>query len=133
MNADLQNQKDPETYAILGAAMVVHRELRHGLLEAVYQDALVVEFETRSVPFEREKLLKVFYKGKPLPSFFKADFVCFDAAIVECKSQASIGAAEDAQVINYLALTGLERAIILNFGASTLQYKRLVRSKKPSA
>ena len=130
MNADLQNQKDPETYAIIGAAMEVHRELRHGLLEVVYQDALVVEFGTRSIPFEREKLLKVLYKGRPIPSFFKADFVCFDTVIVECKSQASIGAAEDAQVINYLALTGLERAIILNFGASSLQYKRLVRSKK---
>lgn len=133
MNADLQSQKDPETYGIIGAAMEVHRELRHGLLEVVYQDALVVEFGTRGIPFEREKLLKVFYKGKPLPSFFKADFVCFGSVIVECKSQASIGSPEDAQVINYLALTGLERAIILNFGAPSLQYKRLVLSRKSSA
>ena len=130
MNADLQSQKDPETFAIIGAAMEVHRELRYGLLEVVYQDALVVEFGARSIPFEREKLLNVFYKGKPLPSFFKADFVCFGSVIVECKSQASMGSPEDAQVLNYLVLTGLQRALLLNFGAPSLQYKRLILSKK---
>ena len=108
--------------------MEVHRELRHGLLEAVYQDALVVEFDGRGIPFEREKLLTVFYKGKALPSFFKADFACFNSVIVECKSQASIGGPEDAQVLNYLALTGLERAVLLNFGTASLQYKRFVLS-----
>ena len=118
--------KDSETYAIIGAAMEVHRELRHGLLKAVYQDALVVEFDGRGIPFEREKLLTVFYKGKALPSFFKADFACFNSVIVECKSQASIGGPEDAQVLNYLALTGLERAVLLNFGTASLQYKRFV-------
>ena len=131
MNADFSEEgknKDPETYAIIGAAMEVHRELRHGLLEVVYQDALVVEFEARRIPFEREK--QVFYKGMPLPSFFKADFICFNSVIAECKAQASTGAPEDAQVINYLALTGLERAVLLNFGTSSLQYKRLVLSKK---
>jgi len=133
MNADFSEAgrtKDPETYAIIGAAMEVHRELRPGLLEVVYQDALVVEFGARSIPFEREKLLKVFYKGKALPSFFKADFVCFNSVIVECKSQASIGSPEDAQVINYLVLTGLQRAILFNFGSHSLQYKRLILSDK---
>lgn len=133
MNADFSEAgrtKDPETYAIIGAAMEVHRELRPGLLEVVYQDALVVEFGARSIPFEREKLLKVFYKGKALPSFFKADFVCFNSIIVECKSQATIGAVEDAQVINYLRITGLERGVLLNFGPPSLQYKRLLLSKQ---
>jgi GxxExxY protein len=132
MNADFSaagKDKDPETYAIIGAAMEVHRELRHGLVEPVYQDGLEVEFSTRSIPFDREKLLKVFYKGKPLRSFFKADFVCYESVVVECKSQASIGPVEDAQVINYLRITGLERAVLLNFGTPSLQYKRLVLSK----
>ena len=133
MNADFSEsgqRRDPETYAIIGAAMETHRELRHGLVEPVYQDALEVEFLALGIPFEREKLLNVLYKGKPLPSFFKADFVCYESVIVECKSQASIGAIEDAQVINYLRITGLERAVILNFGTPSLQYKRLVFSKK---
>jgi len=104
--------------------MEVHRELRQGLLEIVYRDALEMEFTLRNIPFEREKVLTVYYKGKPLPSFYKADFVCFASVIVECKSQASIGAVEDAQVINYLALTGLERAILLNFGTPSLEFNK---------
>jgi GxxExxY protein len=132
MSADFSEtdtKGDPETYAVIGAAMEVHRELRQGLLEAVYQDALEVEFGLRNIPCEREKHLEVHYKGNLLPSFYKADFVCFESVIVECKSQSSIGPADDAQVINYLALTGLQRAILLNFGAPSLQYKRLIFSK----
>ena len=106
--------------------MEVHRELRHGLLESVYQDALAVEFLARRIQFDRERLLKVFYKGAALPSFFKSDFVCFGSVIVECKSQTSLSAADDAQTVNYLRITGLERAIILNFGTTSLQHKRLV-------
>jgi len=133
MNADFSEggkARDPETHAIIGAAMEVHRELRHGLVEPIYQDGLEVEFSGREIPFEREKLLRVFYKGKSLPSFFKADFVCFNSIIVECKSQATIGAVEDAQVINYLRITGLERGVLLNFGPPSLQYKRLLLSKQ---
>jgi len=128
--SEADRKSDPETYAIIGAAMEVHRELRHGLVEPVYQDGLEVEFSARGIPFEREKLLKVFYKGNPLPSFFKADFVCYESVIVEGKAQVSIGTAEDAQVINYLRITSLERAVLLNFGTPSLQYKRLVLSKK---
>jgi len=89
MSADFSEtdtKGDPETYAIIGAAMEVHRELRQGLLEAVYQDALEVEFGLRNIPCEREKHLEVHYKGNLLPSFYKADFVCFESVIVECKS-----------------------------------------------
>ncbi|MEI6492707.1 MAG: GxxExxY protein [Verrucomicrobiota bacterium] len=133
MNADFSETgqtRDSETYAIIGVAMEVHRELRHGLVEPVYQDGLEVEFSARGIPFEREKLLKVLYKGRPLPSFFKADFVCYESVIVECKSQVSIGSVEDAQVINYLRISGLERAVLLNFGTPSLQYKRFVLSQK---
>jgi hypothetical protein len=62
MSTDSDN-RDPETYAIIGAAMEVHRELGHGFLEPVYQDALAVELCAHKVPFEREKHLQVFYKG----------------------------------------------------------------------
>src|SRR3954447_2719699 len=67
MNADSKT-RDPETFAIIGAAMEVHRELRHGFLEAVYQDAMAVEFALQQIPFEREKPLRVFYKAGILPS-----------------------------------------------------------------
>lgn len=120
--------KDTETYAVIGAAMEVHRELKGGFLEAVYQDALAVELASRNIPFEREKLLQVRYKGGLLPGFYKADFVCFGSVLIECKAIAEIGKVEMAQVLNYLKITGLDRAVIVNFAPPTLEYKRLVLS-----
>ena len=123
--------KDPETFAIIGAAMEVHRELRHGFLEAVYQDALAVEFALRQIPFEREKQLDVTYKNGILPSRYKADFVCFESVLVECKALSTIGGVEEAQVLNYLRITGLSRGILLNFGTRTLDYKRFIFTPGP--
>jgi len=120
------NGEDKETYAIIGAAMEVHRELGHGFLEAVYQDALAVEMASHQITFEREKPLRVTYKGGVLPSVYKADFVCFGNILIECKAQLAIGKPEDAQVLNYLRITRLSLAILLNFGAPSLQYKRFV-------
>ena len=88
-----------------------------------------LEFRLRGIVFEREKLLRVRYKGQVLNSFYKADFVCFGGVIVECKALSQMGGVEDAQVINYLRITGLERAVLLNFGTPSLQYKRLVFSQ----
>ena len=70
------NNKDEETYAIIGAAMTVHRELECGFLEAVYQEALEMEFQMLKIPYQREVKLPVFYRGKPLKTFYKADFIC---------------------------------------------------------
>ena len=125
MTADSKT-RDPETFAIIGAAMEVHRELRHGFLETVYQDALAVEFALQQIPFEREKLLRVSYKGGILPSFYKADFVCFGSVLVECKALQAVGGVEEAQVLNYLRIIGLPRAVLLNFGTRSLEYKRLI-------
>jgi GxxExxY protein len=129
MNAD----KDPQTYGIIGAAMEVHRELGSGFLESVYQDALAVEFVTRKIPFERERRCPVRYKGGVLPSHFEADFVCYGEIIVELKALKTLSAADDAQVINYLRSTGFRRALLLNFGASSLQNKRFVSGPELSA
>ena len=73
--------------------------------------------------------MRVHYKGQVLPSYYKSDFVCFGSVIVECKALSQIGGVEDAQVINYLRITSLERAVLLNFGTSSLQYRRLVFSQ----
>jgi GxxExxY protein len=109
MNADLKD-KDPETYAIIGTAMEVHRELRNGFVEPTYQDAFAVELTLRKIPFEREKRLNVYYKGGILPSTYNADFVCFGSLLVECKAIPAIGPVEEAQVLNYLRITRLTRA-----------------------
>ena len=82
----LTEEKDPQTYAIIGAAMEVHRQLGHGFLEAVYQEASAIEYPERNIPFAREVLLEVKYKGKLLTCHYKADFICFGEILIEMKA-----------------------------------------------
>jgi GxxExxY protein len=70
--------RDPRTYAILGAAMEVHRELGCGFLEPAYQEAVAVELQSRNIPFRSQVELPIVYKGKKLHAMYRADFVCFD-------------------------------------------------------
>ena len=119
-------QKDPETFAIIGAAMEVHRELGRGFLELVYQTALALEFQERGIPFNAEVALPTRYKNKLLTCAYRADFVCFESVIVETKAIAALTSADEAQLINELKATGLQRGLLLNFGATSLEHKRLV-------
>ena len=125
--------RDKETFTIIGAAMAVHNELGHGFLEAVYQEALEREFQIQEIPFEREKMLPVFYRGKKLAAYYKADFICFGSVIVEIKALQQLSGTEEAQVLNYLKASGLTKSLLINFGAKRLQYKRLVYNPQISA
>jgi len=120
------DSRDRETYSIIGAAMRVHAELGHGFLETVYQEALEREFQIQGVPYEREKDLSVQYRGLPLKAYYKADFVCFASVVVELKALKKISGVEEAQVINYLKASGLCKGLLINFGAQSLEHKRLV-------
>jgi GxxExxY protein len=122
----MEEQRDPQTYAIIGAAMEVHCQLGRGFLEAVYQEALGIEFELREVPAKPQVELRLVYKGRPLEAFYKADFVCFESVIVELKALDKITGVERAQIINYLKATGLKRGLLINFGAQRLEYERFV-------
>ena len=120
--------RDPRTYAIIGAAIEVHRQLGHGFLEAVYQEALAVELESRGIPYQREVELPISYKGTRLRCVYRADFVCFDEVIVELKTVRTLSGVEESQVINYLKATGYQTGLLLNFGGLRLDHQRLVRS-----
>ena len=117
---------DPETYAIIGAAMEVHHVLGHGFLEAVYQEALANEFSVRQIPFEREKAMSILFKGKKLDVGYRADFVCFGEIVVELKASQSLTGVDEAQLLNYLKASGFKRGLLLNFGTPSLQQKRMV-------
>ena len=119
-------QKDPQSHAIISAAMEVHRELGFGFLEAVYQCALALEFQERNIPFKAEVVVPVRYKGKLLTCGYRADFICFEDLLVETKAITELTRVDDAQLINELKATGLQRGLLLNFGAPSLQFKRLV-------
>ena len=124
-NAD---NRDPQTHAIIGAAMEVHRQLGPGFLEAVYQEAMAIELADRAISFVREAELPVFYKGKRLKCSYRADFVCFESVIVELKALEALTGVETSQLLNYLKATRLERGLLLNFGCPSLEFKRLVFS-----
>jgi GxxExxY protein len=118
--------RDPETYAIIGAAMEVHKELGYGFVESVYQEALARELTRRGIPFRREVEIPIYYKGDRLPCYFKADFVCFDDVIVETKAIKQLGPVERAQVLNYLKGSRMPRGLLINFGSVSLEYERVV-------
>jgi len=114
------------SYSVVGAAQEVHRVLGPGFLEAIYEEALAHELTLRSISYERQKLLKVNYKGLLLGEY-RADLVIEKRIILEIKAITSLTAAQEAQALHYLAATGFRLAILLNFGRESLQTKRIVR------
>ena len=123
---DRRSERDPQTYAILGAAIEVHRELGSGFLERVYQDALSIELLARSIPFVREIDLPVAYKGEQLSCSYKADFLCYEEIVVELKALPMLTTREQSQLLNYLKATKLRRGLLINFGARLIETKRMV-------
>jgi GxxExxY protein len=119
--------RDPETYRIIGAAMAVHSELGCGFLEKVYGLALAIEFSQRGVAFKSEVELPITYKQHLLKTSYQVDFVCFGGVVIEVKALSAIGNPEVAQLLNYLKASGIRRGLLINFGASSLQYQRVVR------
>lgn len=116
-----------EAFDIIGAAMKVHSTLGCGFLEQVYQEAFQIELEKQSIPFERETPLTITYNGKVLNKQYFADFTCYNKIIVELKAVKELDNIHEAQVFNYLKATGFKLGILINFGETSLAYKRIIK------
>lgn len=121
------------TEKVIGMAMEIHRVLGPGFNESVYHRSLEVELAAAGIPFESEVPINVFYKGR-LVGKYEADLVITigQQLLIELKSCEAIAKAHEAQTVNYLAATGIDDGLILNFGASSLQFKRKFRIYRPS-
>jgi len=113
------------TYAIIGAAMEVHRILGPGFLESVYEEALAHEFDLRGIPYRRQTRLAVRYK-EIVAGEFRADFLVDGKVVVELKAIKTLTEGDEAQLLNYLKGTGYRVGLLLNFGAPSLEYERRV-------
>ncbi|MHC4503991.1 MAG: GxxExxY protein [Planctomycetota bacterium] len=111
--------QDPLTERIIGAAIEVHRILGPGLLESVYEEALCHEFELRRISYERQKAVDVVYKGKCIKGQ-RLDLVVEGSVVVELKASRDLPEVVTAQVLSYLKSTGLEVALVIDFGAQRL-------------
>lgn len=118
-----------ESFAIIGACMKVHRTLGAGFLEAVYEEALEREFQNLKIPFKRQVKLDLYYGNQKLTKQYRADFICYDEIIVEIKAVSLIPTAFYAQLQNYLKCTNIELGMLINFGTSSLTYKRMINLK----
>ena len=124
---EFPDNKDPLTERIIGCAIEVHRVLGPGLLESSYESALAIEFEIALLKFQRQLVIPVFYKKRPIGEH-RLDFLVEDAVVVELKSVERFGPVFEAQLLTYLKITGLKRGLLLNFNSRLLKdgIKRLV-------
>jgi GxxExxY protein len=117
---EFPEQKDPLTERIIGCAIEVHRVLGPGLLEASYEAALAIEFESAKLRFQRQLVIPVSYKGQPIGEH-RLDFLVEDAVIVELKSVERYDPIFEAQVLTYLRLSSKRRGLLINFNSRLLK------------
>ncbi len=126
---ELQNKYLTER--IIAAAIRVHKELGPGFLEAMYEEALAIELAAAGLPFERQKLLPVFYR-EHLIGEHRLDFQVEGKVIVELKAISALEDIHFAIVRSYLKAANLEDALLLNFATARLTVKRVGREYHPT-
>jgi GxxExxY protein len=117
-----------ESYAILGACFEVYNHMGQGFLEAVYQECLEIELADRGLPFQAQRELNLFYKGRPLKQVYQPDFIVFDRILIEIKAASKLAPEHQAQLLNYLRATDHRLGLLVNFGSHPkLEYQRIIR------
>ena len=114
-----------EVYQVVGCAMEVLNTLGHGLLEKPYENALVVEFGLKNIPYKQQPRYEVIYKSVKVGEYIP-DLIVFDEIVVDTKTIDRITNVERGQVLNYLKITQLRVGLILNFKHPKLEWERLV-------
>jgi len=117
-----------ETANIIGRALEVHKILGNGFQEVIYQRALEIEFSNFDIPFKREFEMPIIYKGEQIGTR-RVDFLLYEKISVELKALTKLEPVHFAQAINYLEAYNLEIGLLLNFGAESLEIKRLLNKK----
>jgi len=121
---DRQLLSKEEVFQIVGCAIEVLNTLGHGLVEKPYENALVVEFRLRNIPYRQQPLFDVLYKGDKVGSFIP-DLIAFDAVVVDTKVIDRITDHERGLMLNYLRITKLRVGVILNFKHAKLEWERI--------
>jgi len=117
------------THNIIGAAMEVHKVLGNGFQEVIYQRALAIELEERNIGFSREHEMSIQYKGHDIGTR-RVDFFVEDKIMVEIKAVINLEDVHLAQAMNYVEAYNLDIDLLINFGAKSLQFKRVHNNKK---
>jgi GxxExxY protein len=114
---------------VIGLAMKVHSKLGFGFIESIYKNALTIELRRGGYAVEREKPVQVYYEGETVGSF-DCDILVNGALLVEAKAVQVLLKAHEVQLVNYLTATGIDHGLLLNFGASRLEFKKKFRQPK---
>ena len=114
-----------EVYQIVACAIEVLNTLGHGIVEKPYENALVVEFRTRQIPFRQQPIFDVLYKGSKV-GLFVPDLIVFDAVVIDTKVIDRITDHERGLMLNYLRITNSRVGVILNFKRAKLEWERIV-------
>jgi GxxExxY protein len=119
-----------EVFLIIKSAINVFNELGSGFLEAVYQEALEMEFTDNQIPFLSQKQIGIKYKNRPPRKKYISDFLCYNQIIIEIKAINMLTNNDTAQILNYLKASGKSLGLLINFGGNRLEWKRYANTRK---
>ncbi|MBW8771817.1 MAG: GxxExxY protein [Gemmatimonadetes bacterium] len=124
-NSALSTADDALTEKIIGAAIAVHKNLGPGLLEGVYQKSLCAELQRTEIPFKKEKVFPVYYRGVHIGEQ-RLDLVVADRVVLELKAVDGLAMVHRAQLLTYLRISNLTIGLLINFGTEMIQVKRVL-------